>query len=146
MQALTSTESLNQFCESVIPLLARSFGASRASTNAGHFEPALVRADGAIERLAGGGPPLGMFGTTDYSSAGAAVHSGDLLVLFTDGFTDLRNASDEWFGEERILRTVQEHRNRPLKEIASLLLSEGMSFSVTPQPKDDLTLFLVSFR
>ena len=43
VQALTSTESLNQFCESVIPLLARSFGASRAilidyRENTGHFD------------------------------------------------------------------------------------------------------------
>lgn len=114
--------------------------------NAGHFEPALIRSDGVLERLAGGGPPLGMFGTTAYACSAMDVRPGDLMVLFTDGFTDLRNAADEFFGEERIIRYVQQHRTRPLKEIASVLLNEGMSFSATPQPEDDLTLFLVRFR
>jgi sigma-B regulation protein RsbU (phosphoserine phosphatase) len=99
-----------------------------------------------IERLGGGGPPLGMFGSSEYPKAEATVGHGDLLVLFTDGFTDLRNDADEYFGEERILSSVQEHRTRPLKEIASVLLNEGMSFSASPQPEDDLTLFMVRFR
>lgn len=115
-------------------------------TNAGHFDPALIRSDGQIDRLGGGGPPLGMFGNSTYPALDAPVRSGDLLVLFTDGFTDLRNATDELFGEERILKFVREHRTRPLKEIASVLLNEGLSFSVSPQPEDDLTLFLVRFR
>jgi hypothetical protein len=115
-------------------------------TNAGHFEPAVIRSNGELERLPGGGPPLGMFGHVEYPAGDSSVSSGDLLVLFTDGFTDLRNDTDELFGEERILRSVREHRTRPLKEIASVLLNEGMSFSARPQPEDDLTLFLVRFR
>jgi len=115
-------------------------------TNAGHFEPALIRSNGELQRLPGGGPPLGMFGNVEYPAGDTVVSAGDLLVLFTDGFTDLRNETDELFGEERILGSVREHRTRPLKEIASVLLNEGMSFSVTPQPEDDLTLFLVRFR
>ncbi|MBI4473615.1 MAG: serine/threonine-protein phosphatase [Acidobacteria bacterium] len=115
-------------------------------TNAGHFDPAVIRADGTIDRLKGGGPPLGMFGSAEYPACDTRVQPNDLLVLFTDGFTDLRNTNNEFFGEERILHFVKEHRQKPLREIASLLLNEGMSFSSTPQPEDDLTLFLVRFR
>jgi sigma-B regulation protein RsbU (phosphoserine phosphatase) len=115
-------------------------------TNAGHFDPALIRSDGTVDRLGGGGPPLGMFRGSSYPASDAAVSPGDLLVLFTDGFTDIRNAADEMFGEERIVRSVTQHRTRPLKEIASVLLNEGMSFSATSQPEDDLTLFLLRFH
>jgi hypothetical protein len=38
------------------------------------------------------------------------------------------------------------HRARPLSEIASMLLNEGLSFSATSQPEDDLTIFLLRFR
>jgi serine phosphatase RsbU (regulator of sigma subunit) len=114
--------------------------------NAGHFEPAIIRADAALHRLSGGGPPLGMFGHSHYASAGAEIQPGDLLVMFTDGFTDLRNGSDDFFGEQRILDLVREHRTRPLREIASVLLNEGTAFSVAPKPEDDLTLFLLRFR
>src|SRR5262249_53078690 len=37
-------------------------------TNAGHFDPAVVRGSGSIERLTGGGPPLGMFKNSSYAS------------------------------------------------------------------------------
>jgi sigma-B regulation protein RsbU (phosphoserine phosphatase) len=75
----------------------------------------------------------------------SAVESGDLLVLYTDGLVDLRNSQDEFFGEERIRRAVTGQRDRPLSEIASSLLAEGMAFSNAPCPEDDLTLFLVRF-
>lgn len=115
-------------------------------TNAGHFDPAIIRRHGAIERLSGGGPPLGMFKTSSYAVEGTEVASGDLLVLFTDGLTDLRDPEDDFFGEERILESVRKHRERPLHEIASGVLDEGMDFSSLTQPEDDLTLFMMRFR
>jgi stage II sporulation SpoE-like protein len=115
-------------------------------TNAGHFDPAVIRRDGVIERLAGGGPPLGMFRNSEYASAETKVHSGDLLVLFTDGLTDLRDRNDQLFGEDRILQSVYKHRERPLKEIASQVFADGISFSSPAQPEDDLTLFMMRFR
>jgi hypothetical protein len=140
-----SGSSIVQYLTSVFFDFDEKLGRLRY-TNAGHFEPALIRSNGELQRLPGGGPPLGMFGNVEYPAGDTVVSAGDLLVLFTDGFTDLRNETDELFGEERILGSVREHRTRPLKEIASVLLNEGMSFSVTPQPEDDLSLFLVRFR
>jgi serine phosphatase RsbU (regulator of sigma subunit) len=113
--------------------------------NAGHYDPAIVGRDGSIARLTGGGPPLGMFENSRYPTGAAKVQTGDLMVLFTDGFTDIRNSSDELFGEERILDGVASNRNAPLKEIADALLSEGIAFSATPEPEDDLTLLLLRF-
>jgi serine phosphatase RsbU (regulator of sigma subunit) len=87
-----------------------------------------------------------MFGGSNYNPAESQLSSGDLLVLFTDGLTDLRNSSDELFGEDRILKSIHENRTRPLKEIAAVVLNEGRSFNATSQPDDDLTLFLVRFH
>jgi Stage II sporulation protein E (SpoIIE) len=114
--------------------------------NAGHFDPAIIRWNGVVERLTGGGPPLGMFKNSRYPEAETQIRSGDLLVLFTDGLTDLRDTHDELFGEERILQSACKHRDRPLKEIASSLLNDGISFSSPAQPEDDLTLFIMRFR
>jgi sigma-B regulation protein RsbU (phosphoserine phosphatase) len=114
--------------------------------NAGHFDPALIRTDGSVERLSGGGPPLGMFKGSEYSAEAAHVRAGDLLILFTDGLTDLRDSADQFFGEERILRLASENRVRSLKEIASQLLSEVVAFGATAPLEDDLTLFMMRFR
>jgi serine phosphatase RsbU (regulator of sigma subunit) len=115
-------------------------------TNAGHFDPAIVRANGVVERLTGGGPPLGMFKNSRYPAAETQIHSGDLLVLFTDGLTDLRDTNDQLFGEDRILQSALKHRDRPLKEIASSVLNDGIGFSAPAKPEDDLTLFMMRFR
>jgi serine phosphatase RsbU (regulator of sigma subunit) len=114
-------------------------------TNAGHFDPLLVRREGAVESLQGRGPPLGMFQESRFPTNEAAVSPGDLLVLFTDGLVDLRNQADEFFGEERVRQAAVRNRGRPLKEITSLLLDEATAFSAAPHPEDDLTLFLLRF-
>jgi sigma-B regulation protein RsbU (phosphoserine phosphatase) len=114
-------------------------------TNAGHFEPLLVRNRGTFRDLPGGGPPIGMFKQSAYPTFESEVEPGDLLVLFTDGLVDLRDNKDEFFGQERIRQAVTALRARPLTDIASYLLSQGMAFSAAPHPEDDLTLFLVRF-
>jgi serine phosphatase RsbU (regulator of sigma subunit) len=114
-------------------------------TNAGHFEPLLVRMKGSVQELPGGGPPIGMFKQSAYPTLESDVESGDLLVLFTDGLVDLHDMKNEFFGEDRVRRAVTAMRDRPLTDIASYLLAEGMEFSAAPHPEDDLTLFFVRF-
>ena len=79
-------------------------------TNAGHYLPILVHADGSHERLGAGGPVLGIFPDADYERATIALNSGDRLVLFTDGLTEARNTDDEEFGEARLIAAAIEHR------------------------------------
>jgi Stage II sporulation protein E (SpoIIE) len=144
-QAVHSGSSVVQYLTGVF----LNFDESRnrmTYANAGHFDPAIIRWNGVVERLTGGGPPLGMFKNSRYPEAETQIRSGDLLVLFTDGLTDLRDTHDELFGEERILQSACKHRHRPLKEIASSLLNDGISFSSPAQPEDDLTLFIMRFR
>jgi phosphoserine phosphatase RsbU/P len=114
--------------------------------NAGHFDPLLIHADGSSGWLEGGGPPLGMFQTSCYSINRAPAKPGDLLVLFTDGLVDLRNATEEFFGLDGILEAVLDCRHLPLSDLAKDVLACAGRFSHNPQPEDDLTLFLMRFR
>src|SRR6476646_3233 len=79
-------------------------------TNAGHYLPMLVRANGSVERLGIGGPVLGVLPEAEYEQASVTVHPGDRLVLFTDGLTEARDAADEEFGEDRLLEAAVTHR------------------------------------
>ncbi len=60
--------------------------------NAGHNDPILRRASGAIERLTVGGPPFGLPLFTEneipYPSGQAQLQPGDSLFIFTDGVTE----------------------------------------------------------
>src|SRR5687768_14774512 len=73
--------------------------------NAGHNPPYLARATEAgveITELSVGGTVLGLFPDVEYEDGHVDVQAGDLLVAFTDGVTEARNAEGEEFGEERL--------------------------------------------
>jgi sigma-B regulation protein RsbU (phosphoserine phosphatase) len=71
--------------------------------NAGHNPPMLVRRDGTIRRLDEGGPVLGIFSDAAYAAGAAELTCGDRIVMFTDGVTEAMSATDEEFGEERLM-------------------------------------------
>ena len=82
-------------------------------TNAGQDAPMLVRRDGQCSRLDEGGRVIGAFSDSRYAQGEIQIHSGDRLLLFTDGLTEARDVSGEEFGEERLgdLLTLLRHLN-----------------------------------
>ncbi|HZU80870.1 MAG TPA: SpoIIE family protein phosphatase, partial [Acidimicrobiales bacterium] len=68
---------------------------------AGHPLPVVVRADGTAERAGRPGLLLGVFDMTYHRSASTRLESGDTLVLFTDGITDIPPPS--WMDEETLV-------------------------------------------
>jgi len=80
-------------------------------TNAGHNPPLLMRSNGQVLRLEAGGRVLGALTDSNYAQQEIALSSGDRLVLFTDGVTEVRNASGEEFGEQG-LRALLAHAHR----------------------------------
>jgi hypothetical protein len=59
-------------------------------TNAGHNAPLLVRADGPVERLWAGGTVLGAFDSAPFEEGRTQLSEGDLLVVYSDGITEVR--------------------------------------------------------
>lgn len=76
--------------------------------NAGHNPPILHHRDGTVEWLRDGGPVLGVLPGAPYAAGAVELRSGDCLVLYTDGITEAFNAADEEFGEERLIRALDQ--------------------------------------
>ena len=112
-------------------------------TNAGHYLPMLVRADGSVERLGVGGPVLGVVPEADYEQAAVALAAGDRIILFTDGLTEARDASDEEFGEHRLLAAAIEHRACSAPALQARLAEAVARFS-GGQLQDDATLIVLA--
>ena len=111
-------------------------------TNAGHYFPMLVRADGTSVRLEAGGPVLGVLQHAEYEQAHVALSPGDRLVLFTDGLTEARNAADDEFGEQRLLDAAIEHRACSAPALQARLADAVASFTAG-QMHDDATLVVL---
>jgi sigma-B regulation protein RsbU (phosphoserine phosphatase) len=112
-------------------------------TNAGHYLPMLVRGDGTVERLGIGGPVLGVLPEAEYEQASIAVGSGDRLVLYTDGLTEARDASDEEFGEDRLLAAAIRHRACSAPSLQARLTDAVTAFT-GGHLQDDATLMILA--
>ena len=74
--------------------------------NAGHNPPILRRANGAIELLEAGGLPLGIDSSAAFETAAIELHSGDVLVFFTDGVVEAVNQAGDEYGNQRWLDAI----------------------------------------
>ena len=112
-------------------------------TNAGHYLPMLVRANGVHERLGIGGPVLGVIADADYDQAQVWLSAGDRLVLFTDGLTEARSKNDEEFGEQRLLDKVIEHRACSAPALQARL-ADAVAVFTGGRLQDDATLMVLA--
>jgi len=112
-------------------------------TNAGHYLPMLVRADGQVDRLGAGGPVLGVIPAADYEQAHVGLGPGDRLVLFTDGLTEARDGDDCEFGETRLLEAAICHRACSAPALQARLAAAVTTFT-GGRMQDDATLMVLA--
>lgn len=68
---------------------------------------------------------------------------GDLVVLYTDGMTEMMNPAHDCFGEDRLGELAGRHRAMPLDALASELVSEVRAFAAGAGQHDDMTMLLL---
>jgi len=96
---------------------------------AGIEPPILVQADGSVERVIGGGLPLGVRGKELYVPVTVPLHSGDTLVLSTDGLPDARRGR-EFLDVEGVLRLVTDSLNTPtVRGMGEAILNGARAFA-----------------
>ncbi|HEX7315704.1 MAG TPA: PP2C family protein-serine/threonine phosphatase [Pyrinomonadaceae bacterium] len=111
--------------------------------NAGHNPPILVRRDGTAERLETGGVPAGTFPGAFYEEAVVSISPGDVLVIYTDGYSEAVNDEQEQFGDLRLAELVQENREKSAPELLQLVEELLKTFTGDEPPTDDRTLVIL---
>lgn len=105
--------------------------------NAGLPPPLLVRRDGTVEELAGGGVLLGVTPHARYGDLEVALEDGELVLLYTDGLTEARRG-DELFGTWRVMERLARDASGPASGLVHALIEEARAFS--DKPLDDITI------
>jgi serine phosphatase RsbU (regulator of sigma subunit) len=72
-----------------------------------------------------------------------ALEPGDLLVLYTDGITEARNAHHEQFSLERLMRFVEERAQNSVAVLRDAIKDVVLSWSSSVD--DDMTLLLIRY-
>jgi sigma-B regulation protein RsbU (phosphoserine phosphatase) len=110
--------------------------------NAGHPHAFVVSKSGSIERLQANGPPLGL-GVSALAAAARTWSSDDVLLLFTDGVSDARDASGNRLGEERMLDVAMRFRAEPPQQILDRMFELLAEHTAGAGQRDDLTIVVL---
>jgi serine phosphatase RsbU (regulator of sigma subunit) len=110
--------------------------------NGGHELPYLLRADGNCERLETTGPALGMFPDLPFAVARTVLRPGDLLLGFTDGVSEARDAEGRFYSEERLVQIAQ-HLSGPASDILKKIAADVEQYVGSAPQSDDITMLAV---
>jgi serine phosphatase RsbU (regulator of sigma subunit) len=110
--------------------------------NCSHPPPIVVRSDG-LEELADGGLFLGLDPASEYRMGVCDLRSGDLLVAYTDGWTELSNEQNEEFGAERLREAVRTAHGATANSVIDLIEKACDAFRNELPFHDDRTLLVI---
>jgi FixJ family two-component response regulator len=114
-----------------------------AYANAGHNAPIVAREDGTALRLEEGGSVLGPFPEWSFTQGEVELKSGDRVLLFTDGITEVRDSRGEEFSEERLISLLIENRELDAYALQAAVMTSVAEFS-GGDFQDDATLIVLA--
>jgi serine phosphatase RsbU (regulator of sigma subunit) len=141
------TTNRRMYITLLIAVLDREAG-TLSVASAGHV-PVLRRAAGAdgFDEVGRGAPPLGTFRDARFEGEARPLAPGDLLVLYTDGLVEARDAAGELYGDERLQRAVaRAGKGARAAEIRDSVLADFALFRGEAEPDDDVTLVVARVR
>jgi serine phosphatase RsbU (regulator of sigma subunit) len=110
-----------------------------------HFRPSTGKTDKLLEN----GLILGMFDDATYTALEHPLQPGDRHVLYTDGILEAASHDAEFYGEDRLMRFMENNRALNAEQFADAFLDEIATWSAQlegPSQQDDITLLLFDFK
>jgi serine phosphatase RsbU (regulator of sigma subunit)/PAS domain-containing protein len=108
---------------------------------AGHPAPLLVKPDGSVQVLPGGGVPLGIFPDPEPATLTVELSDGDLLFFFTDGLADARSPHATYF-EDSLADCMAQLSGRRSADVVSDIRKAVLDFC-DGVLVDDLTMLVL---
>jgi phosphoserine phosphatase RsbU/P len=117
-------------------------------SSAGHLPPfRLNRAAGTAEQLRFTrevqGPGLGLYETSRYQNLEFSMQAGELLLLFTDGLSDVMDRTGHYYDTMRLSDCLAANLQRPAPELLKEMVADARRFSGRTDFEDDLCLLSV---
>jgi PAS domain S-box-containing protein len=116
-------------------------GAAITLATGGHLPPILLRAGGRVERVQLRGSLVGGLRNPEFGKRDVTLEAGDLLLLFTDGVTEIRGDDPE-LGERALEEVLSDHRGASADEIVAAVQQRAVDLQ-SGEPRDDIALLAV---
>ncbi|NLG98126.1 MAG: GAF domain-containing protein [Chloroflexi bacterium] len=139
-ELLVNESSESMFITAVYAVLSLDTG-ELVYTNAGHNLPLIYHArTGEVQPLKKGGMALGIFNNIKLTDHTLKIKPGELLILYTDGVTDLLSPDGDVFGERRLYEIIQDKGKESVEDLLEALDDALLEFRRGVPPADDITL------
>ena len=114
-------------------------------TNAGHCTPLLRRGDRVFPLQAERAhtPPLGVTPDLEAGEARVQLHSGDMLIMVSDGILEARDARGNEYGLSRLSRRIRTARGAA-EDVIKAILADIDGHSADQGQGDDMTIVAMS--
>ena len=120
--------------------------------NCGHLPALLLRRNGKLEKLGATATVLGLFEDWQCEIGEQQLHSGDTLLMYTDGVTEAFNTAREEFGanfiydaaqkkDTRLAESLRRNVGRSPQECVEAIVEDVRRHSPGEQ-QDDITLIV----
>ena len=139
-------KNLTSECQANMKFITALFGVINymdkmfSYASAGHEPPILIKSDGSYHHLDITELLIGADEGIQYSTIEVPIDTGDVLILYSDGITEITNKQEEMFERERIVEAAAGVVDTSAKEIVNKIF-QALRNHVGDQPvKDDFSL------
>ena len=135
----------NQYITGFYAIYNKSKGILRF-TNAGHVQPYIYRrSKNKTIALDTNGFFLGILDDANYEEKGIRIESGDRLILYTDGVTELKNTEKIDFGTERLISFILNKKDVFGESFCDELISSLHKHCHRDKRNDDIAFLNIEF-
>ncbi len=112
-------------------------------SSAGH-EPGYIYRDDSdtFQELSARGIVLGINPSTRYDQEEHQLEIGDMIIVFTDGFSEIRRLNGEFVSTEELLEIIREYKHLHPQDIVQVVYEELLK-QQDPKKRDDLTILII---
>lgn len=120
-------------------------GSGLIEFSSGGHNPAIVyrSKNQDCEYITTDGVAVGIFKAAEYKQGSTTLHHGDIMVLYTDGITEVINNNQEEFGEDRLKEIIVQNANETCSTLITIIMQAINTFSEDQELFDDATLVIV---
>jgi sigma-B regulation protein RsbU (phosphoserine phosphatase) len=112
--------------------------------NAGHCYPLLYRHNSnTVEQLVVRGMALSLAEEIRFDVRSVKMQPGDCILLYSDGLEDAQNMMQEFFGEQKVAETLQQHASDSAEILLKSVVAEIKRFTSGVSQFDDITIFTI---
>lgn len=143
-EGLLEASNYDMFVTALYGILDPATGLFRY-VRAGHDEPLIVRLNGDADFLGGRGRFLGLWDDIPpkLEEQQIDLYSGDCLVIYSDGVTDMRNPEGKPFGREQVMKLVRGIRMYDAERISQSIYNVVQQHRGHADAFDDFTLLVL---